>query len=209
MFNRYFCLVVSTTLCALAFHAPDTSAQSRRAYSPVPTLNKLYAFQQKHGTVSYASGFGLTRFDDDTPLEAGWSRDPAFLGSLYPFARATGNGSFYAIWRIHPGDNLSRSPIVLFGGDGSEYVVAQNVEELLSLVMVDSEPTVDDDDLAAFVRPGSGYRASPAFPAYSEWVEDSYPVVVNRAPDVIVKRAQVRYGPAFKKWKKRYVKRKR
>jgi hypothetical protein len=183
------------------------SAQARGAYSPVPVLNKLYTFQSKHGFESYAEGFGVTKFDDDSALARGWSNHPDFLRALYPFAQANGSGAFYAIWRVNPGDDLSRSPVVLFGDEGGEHVVAQNVEELLSLVMLDTEPEIEDD-FAAFTRPSNGYTPSPAHEAYRDWVTRSFHTIDPEQHEVIVKRAQARYGKPFKKWKKRYVKRK-
>jgi hypothetical protein len=201
MFKRY--LLLMALLIPLASYA-----QKSRAYSPVPVLNQLHAFQLQHGFERYCEGFGVTKFDDDSALAAGWSRDPQFLKALYPFAQATASGAFYAIWQMKPGDSLSNSPIVLFGDEGGEHVVAQNVEELLSLVMLDTEPEIDDD-LAAFTRPSNGYTISPAHREYTGWVAHSFPRVDPDDHEIIVERAQKRYGPAFKKWKKKYVKRKK
>jgi hypothetical protein len=206
MFKHYLLLLVML-IPLVAF------AQKSRAYSPVLVLNQLHAFHQQHGYEGFDPGFGLTTFDDDSALAAGWSRDPQFLSALYPFARANGSRAFYAIWQMNPRDNLSRSPVIYFGDDGSEYVVAQNARELISLVMLDTESDAESDgDFSAFTRSNTGYSTSHAHSSFSAWLQQSAPRVqsdLDGDNEIIIKRAQRKYEPAFKKWKKKYVKRKR
>ncbi len=212
MFNSIF----KRSLLLLAMFIPLAAfAQKSRAYSPVLVLNQLHAFQQQHGYDGFSAGFGLTKFDDDSALAARWSRDPQFLKALYPFAQANGGGSFYAIWQMRPGDSLSRSPVIFFGDDGSEYVVAQNARELISLVMLDTDNDAEheaDEDFSAFTRPGNGYSTSPQHHNFAVWVQQNTPRTASNASDDhdrIIKRAQTRYEPAFKQWKNKYVKRQR
>jgi hypothetical protein len=207
MFKQYLFLLA--TLLPFAAYA-----QSNRAYSPVLVLNQLHAFQQKHGYDGFNPGFSLIAFDDDSQL-SGWSRDPQFLRALYPFARANGGRSFYAIWQMSPGQNLSRSPVVLFGDDGTEHVVARNARELISLVTLETDTEDDaepDEDFSAFTRPGSGYSPYRTHSNFAAWVEQNSPRVHNNDPEagneIIIKRAQQQYEPAFKRWKVKYLNRK-
>ncbi|MDP9795316.1 hypothetical protein J2S43_003828 [Catenuloplanes nepalensis] len=70
--------------------------------------------QDEVGCEEYADGFGLDDWDDKSGLEADWSKDPEFLSALIPFARATGGGSFYALWRIDDRADLAALPVVAF-----------------------------------------------------------------------------------------------
>ncbi len=214
MFNSTF----KRFLLLLAMFIPLTAfAQKSRTYSPVLVLNQLHAFQAQRGYDGFSAGFGLTKFDDDSALAARWSRDPQFLNALYPFATANGGGSFYAIWRMRPGDNLSRSPVIFFGDDGTEYVVARNARELISLVMLDTDNDNDaeheaDEDFSAFTRPGSGYSSNLQHHNFAVWVQQNTPRTASNASDdhdLIIKRAQRLYEPSFKQWKNKYVQRRR
>src|SRR4051794_33348434 len=96
-------------------------------YSPVPELNLLMALQNRLGFENYADGFGLTDFGDTSGVEAGWSKDPEFLSRLVPFAQANGTGSMYALWRVDDRSDLATLPVVVFGDEGGQHVVARNL----------------------------------------------------------------------------------
>ncbi|MEX3105965.1 MULTISPECIES: hypothetical protein [unclassified Streptomyces] len=130
-------------------------------YSPVPELNLLKDFQDEVGYENFADGFGLTEYGDVSGLVAGWSDDPEFTGGLIPFAQATGGGSFYALWRLDDRTDLATLPVVVFGDEGGQHVVARDLRELFRLLGFDTEISVDWDS-AYFYRaeddPHSAYH---------------------------------------------------
>jgi hypothetical protein len=195
--------IVSAFATTQAVSAQPAPASASAAYSPVPTLNKLHAFDKRYGGENYCDGFAVGKFDDDSGLGAGWSKDSAFLKQLYPFARATGSGSFYAIWQMKPGDDLSKSPIVVFGDEGGEHVVAQEMDDFLRVLAFDVEPSIDHDKVY-FFKPDD-HQPSDEHRAYKRWLKDNFGVATTPHPDKIVKDAQAKFGAAFAKWKKRFV----
>jgi hypothetical protein len=99
-------------------------------YSPVPELNLLWELQDWAGFEAYAQGFGLARFGDQSGLRAGWTEDDDALARLIPFAQATGTGSEYAFWRVDDRTDIGSLPVVVFGDEGGELVMARNVGDL-------------------------------------------------------------------------------
>src|SRR2546430_16116125 len=100
-------------------------------HSPVPELNLLEELQDQLGPEHCSAGFELTAYGDTSGLEAGWSKAPEFLGRLVPFGQATHSGSFYALWRVDDRADLATLPVVVFGDEGGQHVVARNLRELL------------------------------------------------------------------------------
>ncbi|MDR0737100.1 MAG: hypothetical protein LBF51_09815 [Zoogloeaceae bacterium] len=82
--------------------------------------------------------------DGKTGLSA-WSSQKAFLDRLHPFAAANGSGSFYAIWDDGSGHPLNQMPIVVFGDEGGEHIVAENLQMPWRLPGYDSGISVDHD----------------------------------------------------------------
>ncbi|MEU4692262.1 hypothetical protein [Actinoplanes sp. NPDC023714] len=170
------------------------------AYSPVPELNLLHAFQERHGYESYSECFGLDDWNDTSGLEAGWSADPGFLAGLIPFARATGGGSFYALWRI---DDRPDLPVIVFGDEGGEHVVARNVRELFRLLTFDSEPMVDHDGVVFYRDPDDEH--SEHHDAFVTWLADRFGLAPADDPATLVAAAQAEFGDAFATWKRQYL----
>lgn len=167
-------------------------------YSPVPELNRLKAFQDEAGFENYADGFGLTGYNDTSGLEAGWSKDPQFLGQLIPFAQANGSGSMYALWRFDDRDNLATLPVVVFGDEGGQHVVARNLWELFQLLGYDSEISVDWDD-AYFYRDDEDEHRH-RHDDYVAWLRETFGLHPADDPDRIVDAARAEFGARFASW---------
>jgi hypothetical protein len=163
------------------------------AYSPVALLNSLWKLQKRVGFEEYAAGFGLTDYGDTSGLVAGWSKDPEFLAAFVPFAQANGSGSFYALWLAEPGSNLVDQPVVVFGDEGGQHVVARNLGEFLSLLAYDTEISVDFDD-AYFYRDDD--EDSDGRDEYLDWLSDHGLRPVSD-PTPIMAAARADYGARF------------
>ncbi|MEV6348442.1 hypothetical protein [Actinoplanes sp. NPDC051851] len=172
-------------------------------YSPVPELNLLKDLQDEVGYGEYADGFGLDEFGDTSGLVAGWSKDPAFLARLIPFARATGGGSFYAFWRVDDRDDLARLPVVVFGDEGGQHVVARDLRELFQLIAYDAEISVDWDE--AYYYRGDGHEPSDAHADFVTWLGERFGRAPAEDPDAVVAAAQAAYGRSFGAWASAYL----
>jgi hypothetical protein len=173
------------------------------AYSPVPELNQLHGFQDRYGYESYSECFGLDDWNDTSGLEAGWSKTPAFLAGLIPFARATGGGSFYALWRISPEIDLSQAPVIVFGDEGGEHVIARNVRELFQLLTFDSEPSVGHDEVY-FYRDEDDEHTE-RHDEFVAWLDEQFGLAPVDDPAEVIATAQDEFGARFSEWKSQYL----
>ncbi|BBH63368.1 hypothetical protein ACTI_00530 [Actinoplanes sp. OR16] len=173
------------------------------AYSPVPELNQLHAFQERYGYESYSECFGLDDWNDTSGLEAGWSKDPGFLSGLIPFARATGGGSFYALWKRDTSLDLSDAPVIVFGDEGGEHVIARNVRELFQLLAFDSEPMVGHDEVV-FYR-GDEDEHADYHDEFVAWLDEQFGLQPADDPAEVIATAQDEVGGAFATWKRQYL----
>jgi hypothetical protein len=169
---------------------------------PVPdALVKLLTFQNETGFASYCEGFGLV-YDDKGGLENGWSMDPAFLKQLMPFAQANAGGSFYALWQYEDGLPLDVLPVVLFGDEGGEFIVAENIYAFLRLLTLDTEPMTyreasyykDEDD------EGTGYSGE-----YRNWLKKHFNLDAIDKEDTILAPAIEKYQGRFDDWLGQYL----
>jgi len=166
--------------------------------SPVPqALTQLLDFQNETGFEYYSDGFGLLR-DDKSGLLHGWSAAPAFLDKLMPFAQANGSGSFYALWQHDAATDLAALPVVLFGDEGGEYVVAENIAGLLQLLTIDAEPMVYDgvDFYKDPEQDPSDYAEE-----YKTWLMERFKLAPIEEAEEIITPAQQKYQAAFDEWK--------
>ncbi|WP_449352804.1 hypothetical protein [Streptomyces shaanxiensis] len=168
------------------------------AYSPVEELNLLKGFQDRVGYENFARGFGLTEYGDISGLVAGWSRDPAFTGRLVPFAQATGGGSFYALWRIDDREDLATLPVVVFGDEGGEHVVARHVRELFQLLGFDEEISVEHAK-ASFYR-DEDEPHTDCHDEYVAWLDRHFGLPVAKDPVAVLAAAQAEFGERFADW---------
>ncbi|MFG3338335.1 hypothetical protein [Glycomyces sp. NPDC048151] len=133
------------------------------AYSPVPELNRLKAFQDRIGRFYYSDGFELIDYGADVGL-ATWSEDPGFTSRFIPFAQATGSGSSYAFWRCDDRADLAALPVAFIGDEGDLFIVAQHLRELFQLLTIDNEMLEPD-----FVE-----RHSDAHDEYVAWLDQTF-----------------------------------
>lgn len=172
-------------------------------YSPVAELNLLKEFQDETGHETYADGFGLTEFGDVSALVAGWSADPAFTGRLIPFAQATGGGSFYALWRADDRTDPSGLPVVVFGDEGGEHVVARTVRELFQLLGFDAEIMVDWKE--AYYHRDADEPHSPCHERYTAWLDRHFGLRAAADPDAVIAAAQAEFGRRFTDWARPFL----
>ncbi|WP_067841277.1 hypothetical protein [Nocardia lijiangensis] len=167
-------------------------------YSPVEELNLLKELQDGLGFESYADGFGLTDFGDISGLVAGWSKDPEFTDRLIPFAQANGSGSFYALWRLDDRDDLSSLPVVVFGDEGGQHVVARHVRELFQLLGFDSEIRVDWEEVYFYRDEDDAY--SDSHDEFVAWLDENFGLPVAEDPAAVLAAAQAELGQRFTDW---------
>ncbi|MEV6301366.1 hypothetical protein AB0M02_18295 [Actinoplanes sp. NPDC051861] len=172
-------------------------------FSPVPELNQLKEFQDRTGYEQYADGFGLDAWNDTSGLEAGWSKDPEFLSRLLPFARATGGGSFYALWRVDDRDDLSTLPVAAFGDEGGEYVVARDVRELFQLLAFDSEISVSWDSVYFYRDEEDEHSAY--HDEFVAWLDEQFGLAPADDPDAVLEAARDEFGERFETFKNAFL----
>ncbi|HUP13236.1 MAG TPA: hypothetical protein VM187_13510 [Niastella sp.] len=169
---------------------------------PVPVaLIKLLEFQIETGFESYCEGFGLYR-DDKGGLKNGWSANPDFLARLMPFAQANAGGSFYAIWQYDDAVPIDALPVVLFGDEGGEFVVAEDIYAFLCLLTLDTEPMTyqevsyykdEDDDRTEY----SG--------EYRNWLKKHFNLDAIDDENEILAPAIEKYQSRFHSWLALYL----
>lgn len=164
-------------------------------------LSQLLEFQEEAGFENYAQGFGLL-YDDKGGLKNGWSNDPAFFGRLMPFAQANGGGSFYALWQYENTVGLHRLPVVLFGDEGGEYIVAENIRGLLQLLTLDVEPMVFEN--VSFYK-DADHEPSDYAKNFKKWLKLRFNLEPIEKAEQVVVPAQEKYQASFDAWKKQYL----
>ncbi|MFD2970223.1 hypothetical protein [Sphingobacterium bambusae] len=168
----------------------------------VPTeLEKLIEFQNNVSAPEfYVHGFAVT-IDDKQGLKS-WSEDPTFLEKLHPFAQANGTGSFYAIWHDGTVKPIHEMPIVVFGDEGGTHVVAENIRQLMQLITVDVEVSVEFDKV--YFYKDDSYQESRDLEKYLKWLGGAYNLKQIQDPAKIITVAQAQYKQAFDSWFKQY-----
>ncbi|MFF3373549.1 hypothetical protein ACFYXF_11440 [Streptomyces sp. NPDC002680] len=168
------------------------------AYSPVTEFNLLMDLQDRIGYENFADGFGLTEYGDLSGLVAGWSDDLEFTGRLIPFAQATGGGSFYALWKIDDRTDLATLPVVVFGDEGGQHVVARDVRELFQLLGFDAEISVDWERAYFYRDEDEPYTEGRD--EYVAWLDQHFGLPVATNPDAVLAAAQEELGQRFADW---------
>ncbi|WP_431262354.1 hypothetical protein ACQ859_19650 [Roseateles chitinivorans] len=180
---------------------------------PVPQeLSRLLDFQNDLDA-EYTESLFLT-LRETNGLTAGWSKDPAFLARLTAFGVATGSGSFYALWNPEDGSAPAQWPVIVFGDEGGEWVIAGNVRELLQLAALDVEPMVmhdsayfyiDDEDDEEDEDDEDDGEYIEAIVAYRDWLKATFDLEAVEDPDPVVEAAQARWQAAFDAWKRPFL----
>ena len=163
-------------------------------------LRNLLDFQNTVGDFSYSQAISLVQ-DDKSGLAHGWSDDQNFLKDLIPFAMATGSGSFYALWNNGTDKNLAEWPVVLFGDEGGEWVVARNLRELLQITTCDVEPMLYGE--VSFYK-DEEHESSVEIDKYKYWLTSRLKIEPIENPSAIVRSAQNQLQTSLDAWKKPY-----
>jgi hypothetical protein len=150
----------------------------------------------------YSAGFELTVDEAKHGLKT-YSEDVVFLNSIMEFADADGMGSTYGFWLRNNNKNLAEAPIVIFGGEGGNHIVASNILELFQILTYDVEPMVGWDEVY-YYKDEEDYEPSEQREAFKKWLFDNFKISETNNADSIVKAAQEKYQAAFKDWMKNY-----
>ncbi|WAC74738.1 hypothetical protein OU995_08570 [Roseateles sp. SL47] len=178
---------------------------------PVPEeLSRLLAFQNDLGT-QYTESLYLT-LSETHGLVHGWSSEPAFLERLVAFAVANGSGSFYALWNPEDGSLPSQWPVVVFGDEGGEWVIASHVRDLLQLAALDVEPYVAHDRVFFYIdedddeeEDDEDSEFDEGIDAYRDWLKSTLGLKAVEDPAPVVDTAQARWQAAFDDWKRPFL----
>lgn len=168
---------------------------------PVPvSLLALLRFQNERDRVRYSAALTLS-LDGHDALERDWSAESAFLSRLIPFARVGPLGSIYALWNPDPSQPPlpDRWPVVAFGDEGGEWIVARDVRELLRVSSCDVAPRIDFDRIH-FFRSEHHHRPSAGIEAYVEWLRTELQLSPVDDPEEILKAAQAEWQAGFERW---------
>ncbi|MBE1575549.1 hypothetical protein ACFORH_00905 [Amycolatopsis roodepoortensis] len=164
-------------------------------YSPIPVLNELKDLYDSAGDY-LADGFELYDYDDKSSFPQELD-DPAFLSRLIPFAQANGSGSTYAIWRADDATDLALSPVVVFGDEGGEHVIARDFTDFLRLLGFDAEIMVGHDSAYYYREEGDDHSGSHE--QFVAWLRERGLTPADD-PDGVVAAAQEAYGERFRAW---------
>jgi len=167
-------------------------------------LESLIHFQTNQSDkIEYSDGF-VVCIDKKIGLQFGWSKNNDFLNKLLPFARANASGSFYALWIHDNNKQLNQLPVVVFGDEGGEHIIAENILQLLHLITFDVEINVDEDK-ATFKKRRK--KPSENLEKYLKWVKENYDLDRIEKPETIIKNAQSKYKDSFEEWCNQYLER--
>lgn len=174
-----------------SFSLEDFSVQFG-SYAIPEDLLKLYEFEQEFSAETYSECFGLTITNEKTGIKT-WSEKEEFYNSFIEFAGANGSGSSYAYWLID--NDLNNCPIVVFGDEGGIHVVAENTRQLIHLLTLDTEISVDFDS-AYFYKDEEYYSENENKEEFQQWVKTEFnldPIETNEETDEIVNQAKAKY----------------
>ncbi|MGW6914359.1 hypothetical protein ACWGB8_11130 [Kitasatospora sp. NPDC054939] len=174
-----------------------------RSHAPVPELEQLRALQDSVPGAFLADGFELTAPGDTSVPAAGRSADRAFLDRLTPFAQANFSGSLYALWWMDDRPDPGTLPVVVFGDEGGEFVVARSLSEFFRLLACDVEIAVDREGVhihrRADYEPSSGHRA------LVDWLHTRFGLAPSTDPAALVAAAHAALGGPFTAWTRRFL----
>lgn len=175
-------------------------------YSPVPELNELAELQKQVGAEYLSRCFEpLPEYDDKMSFEAVDLTDPDFLSRVVVFAMANGSGSHYGFWRVDDREDLATLPVVAFGDEGGDHVVARNLPELFQLLTSDVDPIIGHDEVSyeryEDAEPSGGHEV------FVDWVRTRFGLEPTTDPGAIVAAAQREYGAHFHAWIRPFMER--
>ncbi len=173
--------------------------QNFKSYPISRELIFLKNFQDK--LPEYSEGFYLL-VDDKSGIKT-WSENENFLNRLMPFAQANGTGSTYGIWNDGTDKLLNELPIVVFGDEGGVHIVSENILQLMQMLTLDSEISVDFDQ-AYFYKDEYDYEECEDNASYKNWLKDNFQLEPIEDPNRMIETAQIKYKVAFDNWFKQY-----
>lgn len=177
------------------------------AGEPVPaSLLRLLEYQNVVGYGRYSQALTLS-VGERSGLVHGWSADPDFLARLVPFGMANASGSFYALWNNGADSKIEQWPVVVFGDEGGEWVIARNLRELFRLSTFDAEPMIDHHGVEFFKDP-DWYEVSECLDEYQRWLKAQFDIDSVVGPAELVSEAQTELQESFNAWKQPYLARK-
>lgn len=160
-------------------------------------LALFFEINDELGFENYSQGFGL--YEDDKSGISTWSEDEAFLDQLMPFAQANGSGSMYVLWNNEAGKSLNELPVVVFGDEGGQHVIAKNIFEFMQLLTFDNEISVDHEE-AYFYKDEEDYEESENLQEYIDWLKENFNLDPIQETESIIKNAQEKYKAEFDQW---------
>jgi hypothetical protein len=173
-------------------------------------LTQLVEFQNDVGSEMFSECFALDVDDKgllkafcrpDGEALASRAKQKDFLAAFLPIGSANGTGSWYFVWNDGKHKKVADMPVVAFGDEGGYHVVAENLNDLLSIVGADVEPMIDFDEVSYYRS--ADHEPSPEIGAFREWLEERG-ITPAKKPDAIVRKAQARYKKAFASWLKKF-----
>lgn len=90
-------------------------------------------------------GFEWLEDEKNYSLKAGFSDNPEFLSKLFTFAQANHSGSIYALWKANENMSVEDFPVIMFGDEGGQMVVAENSNSFLEMLSIYAEPHISWD----------------------------------------------------------------
>lgn len=140
-----------------------------------------------------------------------YSEKPEFLDAFYEFGTANAMGSTYAYWHYDKNEPLDEMPIVVFGDEGGEHIVASNLRELLQILTYDVEAHINLAKVY-YLKNGEQQDDSPYQPShyhdeFVDWLKATFdldPLDKTAQVEEIIANAQAKYGDKFKQWCRQY-----
>jgi hypothetical protein len=165
---------------------------------PVPKdLKLLFEFEKMYGTENFSECFYLT-INDKSGLKS-WFDNEQYVQSFTEFATANGSGSTYAYWHVE--SDIESCPIVVFGDEGGLHVVADSTVELIHLLTLDIEISVDHDAVSFYKEEDEDdedeyNEPSPYKEEFGAWAQTNFglkALETTKEAESIVENAQVKY----------------
>ncbi len=151
---------------------------------------------------AFSQGFEFYTDEENSMLKT-YSNEDDFLNSFIVFAQADGTGSLYAFWITNQLQDLNRAPIVAFGGQGGYHIIAQNIQDLLTILTYDVEPMIDWDSVSYF-KDEDDYEPSKYIDSYRNWLAKNHSIAHTDNANEIMLKAQKETQVDFNNWIRQY-----
>ncbi|WBB57994.1 hypothetical protein O7599_20230 [Streptomyces sp. WMMC500] len=175
------------------------------AYAPVSELNLLKEFSDGPGDAYFSDGFEFYEYNrpdaglvEWLSLEKREEEARGHLNRLTPFARATGSGSFYALWHCDDRTDLATLPVIRFGDEGDLDII-EGLRNLFRLLAIDDEWFIPWDEER---EADPDEEHSPGHEAYVVWLKETFGLTppTDAETDEILGSGRKKYGARFVDW---------